>query len=96
LWPGYGENSRVLKWIFDRLDGKANATKTAIGYLPSPADIDVSGLNVTEADMNALLSIDSEGWKSALPQMRDHYAQFGAKLPAPLTTALDELESSLK
>jgi phosphoenolpyruvate carboxykinase (GTP) len=96
LWPGYGENSRVLKWIFDRLDGKANATKTAIGYLPSPADIDVSGLNVTEADMNALLSIDSEGWKSALPQMRDLYAQFGSKLPAPLTTALDELESSLK
>ncbi|MEY3557694.1 MAG: GTP-dependent phosphoenolpyruvate carboxykinase [Actinomycetota bacterium] len=96
MWPGYGENSRVLKWIFDRVDGKANATKTAIGYLPSPADIDVSGLNVTDADMNALLSIDSEGWKSALPQMRDHYAQFGAKLPAPLTIALNELESSLK
>ena len=96
MWPGYGENSRVLKWIFDRVDGNANATKTAIGYLPSPADIDVSGLNVTDADMNALLSIDSEGWKSALPQMRDHYAQFGAKLPAPLTTALNELESSLK
>ena len=96
MWPGYGENSRVLKWIFDRVDGNANATKTAIGYLPSPADIDVSGLNVTDADMNALLSIDSEGWKSALPQMRDHYAQFGPKLPAPLTTALNELESSLK
>ena len=96
MWPGYGENSRVLKWIFDRVDGKANATKTAIGYLPSPADIDVSGLDVTDADMNALLSIDSEGWKSALPQMRDHYAQFGSKLPAPLATALNELESSLK
>jgi phosphoenolpyruvate carboxykinase (GTP) len=96
MWPGYGENSRVLKWIFDRVDGKANAMKTAIGYLPSPADIDISGLDVSAADMNALLSIDSEGWKSALPQMRDHYAQFGAKLPAPLTTALNELESSLK
>ena len=96
MWPGYGENSRVLKWIFDRVDGKANATKTAIGYLPSPADIDITGLDVSAADMNALLSIDSEGWKSALPQMRDHYAQFGAKLPAPLTTALNELESSLK
>jgi phosphoenolpyruvate carboxykinase (GTP) len=96
MWPGYGENSRVLKWIFDRVDGKANATKTAIGYLPSPADIDISGLDVSAADMNALLSIDSEGWKSALPQMRDHYAQFGAKLPAPLTAALNELESSLK
>ncbi len=96
MWPGYGENSRVLKWIFDRIDGNANATKTAIGYLPSPADIDITGLNVTDADMNALLSIDSEGWKSALPQMRDHYAQFGSKLPAPLNTALNELESSLK
>lgn len=96
MWPGYGENSRVLKWIFDRVDGKANATKTAIGYLPSPADIDITGLDVSAADMNALLSIDSEGWKSALPQMRDHYAQFGAKLPSPLTTALNELESSLK
>jgi phosphoenolpyruvate carboxykinase (GTP) len=95
MWPGYGENSRVLKWIFDRVDGKANATKTAIGYLPSPADIDISGLDVSAADMNALLSIDSEGWKSALPQMRDHYAQFGSKLPAPLATALNELESSL-
>jgi phosphoenolpyruvate carboxykinase (GTP) len=96
MWPGYGENSRVLKWIFDRVDGKANATKTAIGYLPAPADIDISGLDVSAADMNALLSLDSEGWKSALPQMRDHYAQFGAKLPVPLTTALNELESSLK
>lgn len=95
MWPGYGENSRVLKWIFDRLDGNANATKTAIGYLPSPADIDISGLDVSDADMNALLSLDSDGWKSALPQMRDHYAQFGAKLPAPLATALNELESSL-
>ncbi|MBJ7490157.1 MAG: phosphoenolpyruvate carboxykinase (GTP), partial [Ilumatobacteraceae bacterium] len=56
MWPGYGENSRVLKWIFDRIDGNANATKTAIGYLPSPADIDITGLNVTDADMNALLS----------------------------------------
>jgi phosphoenolpyruvate carboxykinase (GTP) len=96
MWPGYGENSRVLKWIFDRVDGKANATKSAIGYLPSPPDIDVSGLNVPDADMNALLSIDAEGWKSALPQMRDHYAQFGAKLPATLATALKELESSVK
>ena len=96
MWPGYGENSRVLKWIFDRVDGKANATKTAIGYLPAPADIDISGLDVSAADMNALLSLDSDGWKSALPQMRDHYAQFGAKLPSPLTAALNELESSLK
>jgi phosphoenolpyruvate carboxykinase (GTP) len=95
MWPGYGENSRVLKWIFDRVDGKANATKTSIGYLPSPADIDTDGLDVKDADMNTLLSLDVEGWKSALPQMRDHYAQFGDKLPMKLATALSELESAL-
>ncbi|MEY3266329.1 MAG: GTP-dependent phosphoenolpyruvate carboxykinase [Actinomycetota bacterium] len=95
MWPGYGENSRVLKWIFDRVDGKANATKTSIGYLPSPADIDTNGLDVKESDMNTLLTLDVEGWKSALPQMRDHYAQFGPKLPAKLAKALSELESAL-
>ena len=95
MWPGYGENSRVLKWIFDRVDGKANATKTSIGYLPTPADIDTNGLDVKESDMNALLTLDVEGWKSALPQMRDHYAQFGPKLPAKLAKALSELESAL-
>jgi phosphoenolpyruvate carboxykinase (GTP) len=95
MWPGYGENSRVLKWIFDRVDGKANATKTSIGYLPSPADIDTNGLEVKESDMNDLLTLDVEGWKSALPQMRDHYAQFGPKLPAKLAKALSELESAL-
>jgi phosphoenolpyruvate carboxykinase (GTP) len=95
MWPGYGENSRVLKWIFDRVDGKANATKTSIGYLPSPADIDTDGLDVKDADMDTLLSLDVEGWKSALPQMRDHYAQFGDKLPLKLAKALSELESAL-
>ena len=95
MWPGYGENSRVLKWIFDRVDGKANATKTSIGYLPTPADIDTNGLDVKESDMNTLLTLDVEGWKSALPQMRDHYAQFGPKLPAKLAKALSELESAL-
>jgi len=95
MWPGYGENSRVLKWIFDRVDGKANATKTSIGYLPSPADIDTDGLDVKASDMDTLLSIDAEGWKSALPQMRDHYAQFGDKLPLKLAKALSELESAL-
>lgn len=96
MWPGYGENSRVLKWIFDRVDGKANATRTSIGYLPSPSDIDISGLDISDEDMNGLLSIDAEGWKSALPQMRDHYAQFGEKLPTKLAMALNELELSLK
>ena len=95
LWPGYGENSRVLKWIFDRVDGKANATKTEIGYLPAPGDIDTNGLDVAAADMETILSVDAEGWKSALPQIKDHYAQFGPKLPARLGKHLDQLAGAL-
>ena len=95
LWPGYGENSRVLKWIFDRVDGKAKAEKTEIGYLPSPADIDTNGLQINSGDLEEILSVDSQGWKEALPQIKDHYAQFGNKLPATLAGKLKELESAL-
>jgi len=95
LWPGYGENSRVLKWIFDRVDGGSNAVRTPIGYLPSPADIDTDGLDVNNGDMNTILSVDVAGWREALPQIRDHYAQFGAKLPARLADALDSLDKEL-
>ena len=95
LWPGYGENSRVLKWIFERIDGKANATKTGIGYLPGPGDIDTKGLSVDTADMETILSVDTEGWKSAIPQIKDHYAQFGAKLPGRLAKQLDALAGAL-
>ena len=95
LWPGYGENSRVLKWIFDRVDGKGAATKTSIGYLPSPMDIDTAGLNIAIEDLEEILSVDEKGWKEALPQIRDHYASFGGKLPSQLVKSLDELESSL-
>mgnify|MGYP006268269673 FL=1 len=95
LWPGYGENSRVLKWIFDRIDGKASATKTGIGYLPAPADIDTDGLKIDEKDLHEILSVDTDGWKAAVPQIREHFAQFGGKLPAKLTQSLDELEKAL-
>ena len=96
LWPGYGENSRVLKWIFDRVDGKGSATQTSIGYLPAPSDIDTAGLNIAIEDLEAILSVDESGWKEALPQIREHYAQFGDKLPAALASKLIELESSLR
>jgi phosphoenolpyruvate carboxykinase (GTP) len=95
LWPGYGENSRVLKWIFDRVDGKGAANKTSIGYLPTPSDIDTKGLNFDAADLDALLTVDTEGWKAAVPQIREHYATFGAALPAKLAKSLDDLASSL-
>jgi phosphoenolpyruvate carboxykinase (GTP) len=95
LWPGYGENSRVLKWVFERLDGTAGAVETPIGNLPVVSDLDTSGLKVDAADMNTLLSVDTAGWLEAVPQIREHYATFGAKLPQQLTAALDSLEKAL-
>ena len=95
LWPGFGENSRVLKWIFDRIDGKASAEKTAIGYLPTPGDIDTKGLDIDTGDLETILSVDTDGWKQAIPQIRDHFAQFGPKMPSTLVKKLDELDKSL-
>ena len=95
LWPGYGDNCRVLKWVFERLDGTAGAVETPIGNLPVVSDLDTSGLKVDAADMNTLLSVDTAGWLEAVPQIREHYATFGAKLPQQLSAALDSLEKAL-
>ena len=95
LWPGYGENSRVLKWVFERVNGSVDAVETPIGYLPAPGTLDVSGLDVDQADLDTLLSVDADGWKSALPQIEAHYAQFGDNLPAALTKQLAALATSL-
>ncbi len=95
LWPGFGENSRVLKWVFERVDNEADAVDTAIGRLPTAAALDTSGLDVDPADLDALLSVDAEGWRGAIPQIRAHYAQFGERLPAQLQMAVDTLEARL-
>jgi phosphoenolpyruvate carboxykinase (GTP) len=95
LWPGYGENSRVLKWVFERVTGAAGAVETAIGLLPVPGDLDTSGLEVSDDDLATLLTVDTAGWQGAIPQIRTHYAQFGRTLPAQLALALDELEAKL-
>jgi len=95
MWPGYGENSRVLKWVFERLNGTAEADKTAIGYLPNATSLDTSGMQINEADLQAITSVDVDGWREAVPQIRDHYAAFGDRLPNELATALDALENSL-
>jgi phosphoenolpyruvate carboxykinase (GTP) len=95
LWPGYGDNSRVLKWIVERLSGTGKATKTAIGNVPAPDAIDLSGLNVPAADMAEILKIDAEGWKNEVASIRENYKSYGAKLPAELKKQLDELEARL-
>ncbi len=95
LWPGFGDNSRVLKWVFERVDGTAHAIDTPIGRLPSTADLDTSGLDIQAADLDTILSVDTAGWQSAIPQIREHYAQFGDRLPAQLQVAVDTLEARL-
>ncbi|MFM8452525.1 MAG: phosphoenolpyruvate carboxykinase (GTP), partial [Acidimicrobiaceae bacterium] len=95
LWPGYGENSRVLKWIFERLEGKADARKTAIGFLPVSDSRDTDGLSINTADLEAITSLDTDGWREAVPQIREHFAVFGDRLPAKLHESLNSLESAL-
>jgi phosphoenolpyruvate carboxykinase (GTP) len=92
LWPGYGDNSRVLEWVFNRVGGKAEAVDTPIGWLPAAGAIDIEGLDVTEDDMVELLRVDAGEWQAEVPLIRQHYAQFGDRLPAALLQAVDELE----
>ena len=95
LWPGYGDNSRVLKWIFGRCNGTAAYKETAIGNLPADGALDLTGLNIPAEDQTALFSVDTEGWKAVLPQIEAHFAKFGAKLPKELSNQLDELKARL-
>ena len=95
LWPGYGENSRVLKWVVERVQGTAKAVDTPIGRLPAPGSLDVSGLSVNEAAMNELLRVDIEGWSNEVPLMKAHFDKFGSKLPQGLRDELAALESRL-
>jgi phosphoenolpyruvate carboxykinase (GTP) len=95
LWPGYGENSRVLKWVFERVAGEAEAVETPIGLLPTTDGLDTDGLTISDDDLDALLTLDTAGWSKAIPQIRTHYAQFDGKMPAQLSMALDRLEEHL-
>ncbi len=97
LWPGYGENSRVLAWIFGRCDGDAAAVETQIGYLPPLGEggIELDGLEVSHADMEQLLAVDVEGWKQQLVQIREHFDKFGERLPAALNAQLEQLAQRL-
>jgi phosphoenolpyruvate carboxykinase (GTP) len=96
LWPGYGENSRVLKWVFERCEGKVHAVDTPIGRLPEPADLDTKGLDLPAANVAKLLSVDIEGWLAEVPLIREHFAKFGNHLPEGLNREVDELEGRLR
>ncbi|HZQ24566.1 MAG TPA: phosphoenolpyruvate carboxykinase (GTP) [Terriglobales bacterium] len=96
LWPGYGENSRVLKWVFERTNGKAHASDTPIGRVPDPADLDTKGLNLSTADLTKLLGVDVQSWLSEVPLIREHFAKFGDRLPQGLRQEVDDLEKRLR
>ena len=97
MWPGYGDNSRVLAWIFDRCDNKDNYVETAIGYMPKEGAINTDGLDVSAEAMKAITSVDKEGWLKEIKDIREnHYPKFGAHLPKELTAELDKLEANLK
>jgi phosphoenolpyruvate carboxykinase (GTP) len=95
LWPGFGENSRVLKWVFERVSGTGQADETAIGYLPTKDALDLTGLDVSMDDLDELLAVDKDGWIAAIPQIHAHFAQFGEHLPANLHAQLDAMEKRL-
>jgi len=95
LWPGFGENSRVLKWVVERMEGQAAAVETPIGYVPTPESLDTDGLDMAPADLAAALEVDVEEWKAELPQITEWFEKFGEQLPAVLWTELDGLKARL-
>jgi len=96
LWPGFGDNSRVLKWMCDRVEGKVGALETPIGLMPRKGDIDLTGLDVTAADLDALQRVDTDAWKAELADIERHFAQFGDRLPQRLRKQLDDLRKRLE
>jgi phosphoenolpyruvate carboxykinase (GTP) len=95
LWPGYGENSRVLEWVFDRASGRGEAVETPIGWVPAPGAIDIEGVDVSKEDMEELLRVDNDEWRAEIPLIREHYAQFEGRIPDELTRTVDTLEQRL-
>jgi phosphoenolpyruvate carboxykinase (GTP) len=96
LWPGFSENSRVLKWAIERIEGKADAVETPIGYVPTVDSLDIDGLDMDRETVEAALRVDPDEWKQELPQINEWFAKFGDKLPAVLWTELDGLKARLE
>ncbi|MEW6111314.1 MAG: phosphoenolpyruvate carboxykinase (GTP) [Thermodesulfobacteriota bacterium] len=96
LWPGFGDNSRVLKWIFERCEGTGKAADSPIGRLPTPDALDMSGLDLAPDVLQELLNVDVEGWLAEAPTIREHYEQFGDRLPKALGDQLSLLEERLR
>jgi phosphoenolpyruvate carboxykinase (GTP) len=95
LWPGFGDNSRVLKWMCERIDGKIGAVETPIGRMPRQGDLDLAGLDLPAADLEELLRVDGEAWKREVADIERHFNQFGDRLPRRLRRQLSDLAKRL-
>jgi len=95
LWPGFGDNSRVLEWVFERCAGRGGAVETPIGYLPAPGAIDTEGLDIKDEDMADLLRVDRDEWRAELPPIVDYFSQFGSRLPAAVFEQAEALRRRL-
>jgi phosphoenolpyruvate carboxykinase (GTP) len=96
LWPGFSENSRVLKWAIERIEGKAAAVETPIGHVPTIESLDLDGLDMSREDVEAALRVDPDEWRAEIPQITEWFEKFGDKLPAVLWTELDGLKARLE
>ncbi|HPB46593.1 MAG TPA: phosphoenolpyruvate carboxykinase domain-containing protein, partial [Microthrixaceae bacterium] len=95
MWPGYGDNSRVLKWVLERLDGSADATETAIGNVPTVDAIDRTGLDIDDEMMAKILEVDNDAWRQEIPLVEGHFAFIGERLPTEMRDELADLEKRL-
>ncbi len=95
VWPGFGDNMRVLNWIIDRCEGKADAKETAIGYVPNAEDIDLTDLDFDVETLKSILEVDKDVWNKEAAEIEEHYKKFGDKLPAELREQLENLKNAL-
>jgi phosphoenolpyruvate carboxykinase (GTP) len=95
LWPGFGDNARVLKWMCQRVDQLVGARKTPVGLLPNRDDLDLSGLSISAQDIWELLNVDAEAWKAEVPAVHAHFEQFGDRLPERLNEQLRQFKARL-
>ena len=96
LWPGFGENLRVLRWVIERSKGAGQAEETAIGYVPKAASLNGDGLRISKADLNQLVGVDREGWRSNLKGQGEYFERFGDRLPAGIKEEHKALSNRLK
>ena len=95
MWPGFGDNMRVLEWVINRCKGVVGINETAIGGMPLPSDININGLGTDEATLEALLEVDSAAWSAEMEQIRDYLESYGERLPAQMMAELNKVAAAL-